>query len=107
LAFYFSNVHDIPTKLKFMEWSKKYGEQSITYNKLDDCKVYLIATSESLQSCMVVVTYFFILCTVLTPTYHWFKKNMAGRKIGSRYPSLSSIIDGPQTTSQNLSQRFH
>jgi len=81
------------------------SDQSPT-TSLMTCEVYLIATSESLRSHMVVVAYFFILCTVLTPTYHWFKKNMAGRKIGSRYPSLSSIIDGPQTTSQNLSQRF-
>ncbi len=33
------------------------------YNKLNDCEVYLISTSESFQSCLVMITYFFILCS--------------------------------------------
>jgi len=57
------------------------------YNKLDDCEVYSIATSEFLRSCMVSIAYFFTFA-VLTPTktYRWFKKNSGWQEDWKQMP---------------------
>ena len=57
------------------------------YNKLDDCEVYSIATSEFLRPRVVSIVYFFTF-VVLTPTktYRWFKKNSGWEEEWKQFP---------------------